>query len=248
MINFNSFFRQALELLPAADPQRQVTASITRLALDLDGKPLTGEEEELSPSQGGRVSVSADGELQQFYVRIGDAAVTDSGVYTIEVCSERDIPGEVCVNASVTVFVLDGRFVAFFFVMFNNTGHSTLYNAAPVPTQATDETGIPTDTPTGPTDVFTGPTTVPTGPTSASTATTGATTGPTAAPTGPTSAPTGPTDAFTGQTTDIGDDTAGPVTDDLSTGPTIATGVVTDAPGMLSKSPGWAHSMFLVFQ
>ena len=110
MVNFNSFFRQALELLPSADPQRQVTASIRRLALDLDGKPLTGEEEELSPSQGGRVSVSVDRELQQFYVRIGDAAVIDSGVYTMEVCSERDLPGEVCVNASATVFVLDGRF------------------------------------------------------------------------------------------------------------------------------------------
>ncbi len=103
LVNFNSFFRQALELLPP--PQEQVTAAITKLALDEFRKPLTGIEEDLPPSQG-RVSVS-----QQYYVRFEAAAVTDSGVYTIEVCSRRDLPGEVCVNASATVLVLDGMFV-----------------------------------------------------------------------------------------------------------------------------------------
>ncbi len=103
LVNFNSFFRQALlDLLPGTD---NVTTTITRLALDESGEPLTGDVVKLPPSQ----DVSADSESQQYHVRIGDAALTDSGVYTIEVCYQKDLPGEVCVNASATVFVLDGE-------------------------------------------------------------------------------------------------------------------------------------------
>ena len=109
LVNFNNFFREASQLLSSGDPQQQVTAIITRRPLDESGTPLAGEEEVLSPSQG-RVSVSVDEVAQQYYVRIGDAAVTDSGVYTIEVCSQRGLPEEQCVNASATVFVLDSEF------------------------------------------------------------------------------------------------------------------------------------------
>ena len=109
LVNFNYFFRNASQLLSAGDPEQQVTATIRRRALDKSGRPLPGEGEVLSPSQG-RVSVTVDGVFEQYYVRIGDAAVTDSGVYTMEVCSQRGLPGEECVNASATLFVLDGQF------------------------------------------------------------------------------------------------------------------------------------------
>ena len=108
LINFNRFFRDAAENLSMGSPQLQVTAIIRRLPLNESGSPVMGGEEVLSPSQG-RVSVSVDGVFQQYYVRIGDAALNDSGVYTIEVCFLRGFSGEICLNASAPVFVLEGK-------------------------------------------------------------------------------------------------------------------------------------------
>ena len=109
LINFNNFFREAFRALSTGDPQQQVTAIIRRQPLDQSGRLVPGGEEVLSPSQG-RVSVFVDGVFQQYFVRVGDAAVIDSGVYTIEVCSERGLSGEACLNASATLFVLEGGF------------------------------------------------------------------------------------------------------------------------------------------
>ena len=105
LLNFNHFFREASRNLSREEPPQQVTASIRRLPVDQFGNPLPGGEEVLPPS-GGRVSVSVDG---QYYVRIGGAAASDSGVYTIEVCSQRGLPDQVCLNASATLLVLDGE-------------------------------------------------------------------------------------------------------------------------------------------
>ena len=83
LINFNHFFLQALALLPAGD----LTVIITRQSLDSEsGAPLPGTEEVLSPSQR-RISVSVGVEGQNF-VSITDTMLSDSGVYTIEVCSQ----------------------------------------------------------------------------------------------------------------------------------------------------------------
>ena len=103
LINFNNFFRQASQILSTGDPPEPLTTTIRVLPLDESGDPLPGEERELSPSQG-RISVSVDSVLDQFYVRVEDAAVPDSGVYSIEVCS-----GEMCLSANATFFVLDGK-------------------------------------------------------------------------------------------------------------------------------------------
>ena len=100
LINFNYFFLQALGLLPAGD----LTVTITRQLLDSEsGAPVPEREEVLSPSQG-RTSVSVGGEGQQHFVSISNTMLSDSGVYTIEVCSQS---GTVCQEASATLFVLD---------------------------------------------------------------------------------------------------------------------------------------------
>ena len=103
LINFNYFFRQALELLPAGD----LTVAITRQSLDSEsGAPLPGTEEVLPPGQG-RITVSVGGGDQQHFVSVADAMLGDSGVYTIEVCSQSGAPRVVCLEASTTLFVLD---------------------------------------------------------------------------------------------------------------------------------------------
>lgn len=102
LLNFNHYFRLASELLSADN----VTVTITRQLLDQSGKPLPGTVEVLSPVEG-RISVSAGGEAEQHFVSITSATVNDSGVYTIEVCSQRGLPEEVCESASATLFVLD---------------------------------------------------------------------------------------------------------------------------------------------
>ena len=109
LLNFNHFFRQAFSLLSTGDPQQQITTTIRRQPLDESGSSLPGVEEEvLSPSQG-RVEVSVDEASQQYFVRIAGASLQDNGVYTIEVCSQTDTPEETCLNASATLFVLDGK-------------------------------------------------------------------------------------------------------------------------------------------
>lgn len=147
LVNFNRFFRDASRTLSMGDPQLQVTATIRRLPLGESGRPLPGEEEVLSPGQG-RVSVSVDGVFQQYYVRIGDAAVTDSGVYTIEVCSQRGLPGEMCLNASATVFVLDGRLKEYYTGIHFDVPAHTLATAFTTPT-ATVTDAVTTDETTG---------------------------------------------------------------------------------------------------
>ena len=102
LLNFNHYFRLAPQLLSADN----VTATITRQLLDESGRPLAETVEVLSPVEG-RVSVSSGGEGEQHFVSIASARVNDSGVYTIEVCSERGLPEEVCVNVNATLFVLD---------------------------------------------------------------------------------------------------------------------------------------------
>ena len=102
LINFNHFFREASGLLPAGN----VTVTITRQLLDESGDPRPGTEEVLPPSDG-RVSVSVGGGDEQHFVDITDAVLSDSGVYTVEVCSQSGTPNEMCQSASVTLFVLD---------------------------------------------------------------------------------------------------------------------------------------------
>ena len=103
VVNFNHFFQETSGLLlPAED----LTVTISRQLLDESGRPLPGTVEELSPSDG-RVSVSVGGDAGQHFVNIADAGFDDSGVYTIEVCSESGTPEEVCQRANVTLFVLN---------------------------------------------------------------------------------------------------------------------------------------------
>ena len=102
LLNFNHYFRLAPQLLSADN----VTATITRQLLDESGRPLAETVEVFSPVEG-RVSVSSGGEAEQHFVSIASARVNDSGVYTIEVCSERGLPEEVCVNVNATLFVVD---------------------------------------------------------------------------------------------------------------------------------------------
>lgn len=103
LVNFNHFFQEASRLLLPAENLR---VTISRQLLDESGAPLPGTAEELSPSDG-RVSVSVGGDAGQQFVRIAGAVLNDSGVYTIEVCSQSGTPSEVCQRASVTLFVLD---------------------------------------------------------------------------------------------------------------------------------------------
>ena len=106
LVNFNNFLREVSMLLPGGDPPDNLTITLTRQLLDESGMLVPGTTEELSPVED-RVSVSIDRVSGQYFVDIADARVSDSGVYTMEVCSERGRPEEVCVNASATVFVLD---------------------------------------------------------------------------------------------------------------------------------------------
>lgn len=103
LVNFNHFFQEASGLLL---PAENLTVTISRQLLDESGMPLPGTVEELSPRDG-RVSVSVGGDARQQFVNIASAVLNDSGVYTIEVCSQRGSPEEVCLSASVTLFVLD---------------------------------------------------------------------------------------------------------------------------------------------
>ena len=103
VLNFNHFWRQVSGRLPAD----QLTATLSRLLLNPStGAPLTGSEEELSPSEG-RISVFVGGDGRQNFVNIADATLNDSGVYSMEVCSQRGTPEEVCERAEITLFVLD---------------------------------------------------------------------------------------------------------------------------------------------
>ena len=103
VLNFNHFWRQVSGRLPAD----QLTATLSRLLLNPStGAPLAGSEEELSPSEG-RIGVFVGGDGRQNFVSIADATLNDSGVYFMEVCSQRGTPEEVCERAGITLFVLD---------------------------------------------------------------------------------------------------------------------------------------------
>ena len=117
VVNFNHFFQEASGLLlPAED----LTVTLSRQLLDESGRPLQGTVEELSPSDG-RVSVSVGGDAGQHFVNIADAVLDDSGVYTIEVCSEGGTPEELCQRANVTLFVLDCELEGWFKVLFRKS-------------------------------------------------------------------------------------------------------------------------------
>ena len=103
LLNFNHFFRQASELLPAGN----LSVAISRQLLDESGALLSGTREELSPASQDRVTVSAGGEAQQHFVSTSGAVLNDSGVYTVEVCSQSSTSQEECREANVTLFVLD---------------------------------------------------------------------------------------------------------------------------------------------
>ena len=106
VLNFNNFVREASMQFPEGDPAENLTVTVTRQLLDESGVAVPGPVEVLSPSED-RVSVSIDMEFEQYFVDIADAVVGDSGVYTIEVCSQTGTPDEVCFNASTRVFTLD---------------------------------------------------------------------------------------------------------------------------------------------
>lgn len=110
LVSFNNFLREASVLLTGGDLPDNLTITLTRQLLDESGMLVPGGTEELSPVEG-RVSVSIDRETGQYFVEIADARLEDSAVYTMEVCSLSGTPQEMCVNASVTVFVLDGEFL-----------------------------------------------------------------------------------------------------------------------------------------
>ena len=104
VLNFNHFWTQVSGRLPA---DVQLTATLSRLLLNPStGAPLAGSEEELSPSEG-RISIFVGGDGQQNFVSIADATLNDSAVYSMEVCSQRGTPEEVCERAEITLFVLD---------------------------------------------------------------------------------------------------------------------------------------------
>ena len=103
ILNFNHFWRQASGQLPAD----QLIVTLSRLLLDpLTGSPLVGSEEELPPSEG-RISVNIGGDGQQHFISITDAMLNDSGVYSIEVCSQKATPDELCERTNITLFVLE---------------------------------------------------------------------------------------------------------------------------------------------
>ena len=102
VLNFNYFWRQVSRRFPA----EQLIVTLRRLLLDPStGATLAGSEEELSPSKG-RISVNVGGDGQQHFVSIADATLNDSGVYSIEVCSQSGTPDELCERSSITLFVL----------------------------------------------------------------------------------------------------------------------------------------------
>ena len=100
LLNFNHFFRQATDVLLAGN----LSVAISRQLLDESGALLSGTREELSPASQDRVTVSAGGEA---FVSIAGAVLNDSGVYTVEVCSQSSTSQEECREANVTLFVLD---------------------------------------------------------------------------------------------------------------------------------------------
>lgn len=103
VLDFNQFLLEASMRLTPAD---NLTVTLTRQLLDESGMVVPDSTEELSPVEG-RVSVTLDRESGQYFVSIADAVVGDSAVYEMEVCSVSVTSEEVCVNATVTVFVLD---------------------------------------------------------------------------------------------------------------------------------------------
>ena len=103
VLDFNQFLLEASTSLMPAD---NLTVTLTRQLLDESGRIVPNTTEELSPVEG-RVSVTLDRESGQYSVAIADAVVGDSAVYQMEVCSVSVRSEEVCVNATVTVFVLD---------------------------------------------------------------------------------------------------------------------------------------------
>ena len=105
-VNFNNFVREVSMLLPGGDPPDNLTITLTRQLLDESGMLVPNTTEELSPVED-RVGVSIDRASGQYFVDVADARLDDSAVYTIEVCSQRETPQEVCLNATATVFVLD---------------------------------------------------------------------------------------------------------------------------------------------
>ena len=96
VLSFNNFLLEASTLLPGGDPPDNLTISLSRQLLNQSGMLLPNTTEELSPVEG-RVSVSIDRESGQYFVDIADTVVNDSGVYTMEVCSQRgNTTGSLC--------------------------------------------------------------------------------------------------------------------------------------------------------
>ena len=90
---------------PGGDFAENFTITLTRRPIDGSGLPLPGPPKVLSPSED-RFSVSIDMESGQYFVDIADSVIGDSGVYSIEICSQKGAD-EGCIKASATVFVLD---------------------------------------------------------------------------------------------------------------------------------------------
>ena len=101
VLNFNYFWTLVSGRL------QPTSVTLRRLLLDPStGVTLVGSEEELSPIEG-RISIFVGGDGNQHFVSIVDATLNDSGVYSIEACSQRGTPDEVCERANITLFVLD---------------------------------------------------------------------------------------------------------------------------------------------
>ena len=110
LLNFNSIRRNVSGGIFPDTPLESLTIRLYRQMLDGFGNALP-ERTVLTPtsSSDNRINVTVDDIVEQYFISIGNATVEDNGVYTIEICQEGVPPMEVCVNASATLFVPDGK-------------------------------------------------------------------------------------------------------------------------------------------
>ncbi len=111
LLHFNSILRNVSGEVFPDTPLQNLTIRLYRQVVDEFGTVLP-ERRVLTPtsSSGNRINVSTDDE---YFISIGNATLEDRGVYIIEICQEGVPPMEVCVNASATLFVLDGESFSF---------------------------------------------------------------------------------------------------------------------------------------